>query len=139
MTQIEDIARRTVQGIYPAEAGIELLIRLRGVIVEGAAWVRTQTNDAGEYTWFSIDPRILHDEMGAWSGSEQRIVRIALSLLIGEDVNLRDDLGSFDPTTTRLVLAALSHALGAHEHTVPNPDGLGYVPAGTHIPWPAQP
>lgn len=65
------------KGIYPSEAGVELLIRSGRAVYDGAPWI---TRD-GDMAWIDVDE--LLRETGAWSGGERRLVRIAASLLGG--------------------------------------------------------
>jgi len=94
MTSIEDAVRAWANGIYPTEAGVELLIRQRKAIYEGAPWLIDLRDDralkiigtqhlGGDRTHVAVDVDTLLNESDAWSGGEQRIVRIAASLLGG--------------------------------------------------------
>ena len=114
-TDITDHLRRWARGMYTTEAAVELLIR------------------AQDGTFASIDrPWILPGDHGYWidlpaitehldglSGGEQRLLRIAAS--IGSDeatpVNLGNVLSGLDRPTLRLVLAAVAHAGGSHQHS----------------------
>lgn len=105
--EVRDWAR----GMYPLEAGVELLIRA-GRVYDGAPWV---VRESAHRTY--IDRDALESHMGMWSGGEQRIARIALSLLGGDPVRLDDDIPGLDRPSLDLVLAALAHANGSHEHS----------------------
>lgn len=64
------------------------------------------------------------------------------SLAGGEPVNLNDDVPGLDSEFVQLVLAAIAHAAGSHEHGGEiqfdqdgRPIGFGKVP-GSLYPWP---
>lgn len=104
-TTTADALRAWAKGIYPSEAGVELL-----------------------------------RETGAWSGGERRLVRIAASLLGGPAVDLSEDVPGLDRQAAALVLAAIAHANGSHEHSEFqfNEDGTprGFSRVPTLYPWP---
>lgn len=137
MTSIEDATRAWAKGIYPIEAGVELLIRHGKAIYENAPWLIDLRDDralevvgvqhhAEERTHVAIDVDRLLEHAGAWSGSERRIARIAASLIDGTPVDLNDALPGLDRTTLTDVLAAIAHANGSHEHS-----GVLYNEAGS--------
>lgn len=110
-TTLAERLRAWAEGMYALEAGVELLIRQGKAVYDGAPWI----NDDGEHAWLDIEA--LLDESGAWSGGEQRIVRLAASLIGDERVNLSDELSGNDRRATALLLAAIAHASGSHEHS----------------------
>ncbi|WP_420112125.1 hypothetical protein [Pseudactinotalea sp.] len=123
------------RGIYPVEAGVELLIRHDKAIYDDAPWV----HDDGERAWLDVD--VLLDGSGAWSGGEQRIVRLAASLIGQERVNLSDDVTGNDRRTTALVLASIAHANGSHQDGDVVFDDAGRpstVRLGSLYPWPSE-
>ena len=107
---LADRLRTWAKGMYPLEAGTELLIRQGKAIYQGAPWI----HDDGERAWLDVDT--LLDESGAWSGGEQRIVHLAASLLGEERVNLADEVSGLDREALDLLLAAIAHAGSSHEH-----------------------
>lgn len=136
MTTIIEALRAHARGIYPTEAGVELLIQAKLGIYDDAPWI---TRD-GDLAW--IDVEQLLDGSGAWSGGERRLVRIAASLLGGPAVDLSEDIPGLDRELASLVLAALAHANGSHEH-----GGFTFTEDGTPngimqhsplYPWPAD-
>ncbi|TYL50444.1 hypothetical protein [Agromyces mariniharenae] len=133
MTEIATRVRAWAKGMYPTEAGAELLIR-HGAIHDGAPWL----TDHGGLT--SIDTFVLLDETGAWSGGERRIVAIAASLLDGAPVDLCDIIPGLDRKNLALVLAAIAHANGSHEDGGIrfSDDGvpLGFYRDSSLYPWP---
>lgn len=86
----------------PRRAGTELLIRTGWT--ERGVWV----NDDGY-----IDPTRMTDEyIGAYSGGEQRLLRVAASLLGGEPVDLHYDLCGIDEYQKQQIMTAMAWALG---------------------------
>ena len=141
MTDIEDAVRAWARGIYPSEAGAELLIRQRRAIYQGAPWItELEVGDETGPGMASIDVDVLLYEAGVWSGGEQRVVRIAASLLGGPAVDLSEEIPGLDRENLALVLAALAHANGSHEHSgvETDPDGrpLRFVRLTSLYPWP---
>lgn len=148
---VEDGLRAWANGSYPLEAAVELLIRTgwtrRGDFYDDAI---EGTGQPGRW-WIDFDRvgAALRGERDApWlaaSGGELRIMRIANSLA-GNGLN--DTIPGLDRRNMALVLAALSHANGSHEHSriVPDPDGphvdentgtrLGIERLGPLYPWP---
>lgn len=102
--------RAWASGSRTTEAAVELLIRHRRAIHVRAPWLIS----AEEELW-SIDVDALRWHAGAWSGGEQRVVRIACSLLGGDPVRLDDDISALGRPEMDLVLAALSHAAGTDQ------------------------
>lgn len=140
-TTIEDAVRAWARGIYPSEAGAELLIRQGRAIYRGAPWITELDagSDSGPGRAF-IDVDALLYESGAWSGGEQRVVRIAASLLGAPAVDLSEEVPGLDRGNLALVLAALAHANGSHEHsgveTAPDGRPLRFVRLTSLYPWP---
>ncbi|MEL4506271.1 hypothetical protein AAEX63_15400 [Luteococcus sp. H138] len=137
---IEDQVREWARGMFPLEAGAELLIRC-GRVYEGAPWIVQ-----GSHRVY-VDCERLLDAAGAWSGGERRMALVAASLLEGAPVSLYDLVPGLDRRNAALVLAAIAHAAGSHADT-PEPevtwrDGKpvairrgGTEPLGSLYPWP---
>ncbi|MBX3196449.1 MAG: hypothetical protein KF727_15295 [Microbacteriaceae bacterium] len=143
MTDIEDAVRAWANGIYPTEAGVELLIRHGKAIYEGAPWIDELEPIGGDRPRMAaIDVDVLLEHTGGWSGGERRIVRIAASLLGDHPVSLYEDLPGLDRRGLLLVLAAIAHASGSHEHSdvVLDDDGRprGFRRLDSAYPWPAE-
>lgn len=147
MTDVHNALRGWAKGLYPLEAGVELLIRSsEGRFANpGQPWVQ-QGEDPG---WWWIDVEQMNeDNYGAFSGGEIRLLRIAASLLDGQPVDLSRNLPGLDREHLRLVLAAIAYASGSHEHTgppVPDPQGryvdhdgvrMSLTRLGSLFPWP---
>lgn len=108
--------RGWAQGLYPLMAATELLIR-SGWAGPNRSWVRDGTVTERRYRpW--IDFAMLGDPavIGAYSGGEQRFLRIAASLGTdgpdGVRINLSDELSGMDLHHASLVLSALTIATG---------------------------
>lgn len=133
-SEIVEGVRAWAKGMYPLEAGVELLIRQGRGIYAGAPWLY----DYGERVVVDVDE--LLDGIGAWSGGEQRVARIAASLLGGDRVDLNEDVPGLDRGHLSLVLAAIAHANGSHEDSVTRygSDGTpqGFDRVSTLYPWP---
>jgi len=143
MTELDDALRRWAEGIYTTEAGVELLIRQGRAIYERAPWlIETDWAEAGRPRMVALDVDALLDGTGGYSGGESRVIRIAASLLGGPAVDLSEDLPGLDRTHTALVLAAIAHANGSHEHSGVryNDDGrpVGFTRLTSLYPWPER-
>lgn len=116
MTGFHEALRRWAKGLYPLEAGVELLIRGCGGRFAnlGQPWVQ-QGDDPG-WWWIDVE-QMTEDNYGALSGGETRLLRIAASLLGGPPVDLSRNLAGLDREHLQLVLAAIAHANGSNEHT----------------------
>lgn len=110
-TSLTERLRAWAKGLYPVEAGVELLIRQGKALYDGAPWI----HDDGDRAW--LDPQTLLRETGAWSGGEKRIVAIAASLIGDSRTNLSDEVSGLDRHGLALVLAAIAHANGSHQHS----------------------
>lgn len=108
MSVHEDELRAWAEGLLPLEAATELLIRT-GWASPGYAWVKRE--DSGR-VW--IDFQGIPEMIGALSGGEQRVLRIAASLGADSPIILGDEITGLDRNTTALVLAAIAHAAGVH-------------------------
>lgn len=122
-TTSDDVAaqlRSWARGMYTTEAGVELLIR-SGRVYAGAPWLHA------EDTRVSVDVDELLVSAGVLSGGERRLVEIAASLLSKDHpVDLGNAIAGIDRHGVELVLAALAHANGSHEHS-----GFAYDDEGT--------
>lgn len=135
--------RAWAAGMYSTVAGVELLIRaFDGRLAHsGLPWIKVEADG-----WAWVDARAAMQEGGALSGGEQRVLRIAASLLhTGIAVSLSDVLPGLDREVLSLVLAAVAHAGGSHEHselvtTERDLDGqprqARLVQLGSLYPWP---
>ena len=112
---ITDQLRRWARGMYTTEAATELLIRAHNGIFASIEQPWIKPSDRAYW----IDFPAITEYLGGLSGGEQRLLRIAAS--IGSDeatpVRLGDVLSGLDRPTLRLVLAAVAHAGGSHQHS----------------------
>ena len=102
--QVTDALRAWAKGIYPIEAGVELLIRT-ALAGAGAPWIRPNA-DVPDRWWVDVD-QISADTIGVYSGGQQRVLRIAAALMGGEPSNLYEDVAGLDREPLALVLAAM--------------------------------
>ncbi len=127
--------RAWAKGIYGLEAATELLIRgFDGRFAEpGCPWVHPTVS--GHWIDFDAIPA----QVGALSGGEQRFLQIAAALSDGDvAVNLGHALAGLDREHVHLVLAAVAHAAGTHEHQdiAIRPDGtVTFCRPGAFYRW----
>jgi hypothetical protein len=144
MTHADDL-RAWAKGVYTIEAATEMLLRAFGgrFAAPGNPWIHTSTTPEGPQqvrAW--VDFASIPEDTGALSGGERRFLLLTAS--IGEDVPvvLSDVLTGLDRSVVQLVLAAVSHASGSHEHSGMTFDENGEPKAFTHLtalyPWPEQ-
>lgn len=143
MTHADDL-RAWAKGSYATEAATELLLRAFGgrYAAPGNPWVHAKTTTPEGYTegpW--IDFESIPEEVGVLSGGERRFLLLAASLAENVPVVLGDVVPGLDRGNLDLVLAAIAHAGGSHQHSdiSTNEDGSmtlnpGYL-ASLH-PWP---
>jgi hypothetical protein len=127
------------RGLYATEAAVELLARFHGgrFAEPGHPWIGT--DDSG---WCWLEPDQLTGPVTAsFSGGERRLLAICASLAGGRPIDLSDTLTGLDRDTIGLVIAAVAHASGSHQHAdlVIDPDrGVGFnrgrLPS--LYPWP---
>lgn len=97
----------------------------------------------GDFRWGAIP-----DTLGGSRAGERRLLMIAASIGGGTRINLADVISGLDRRVLDLVLAAISHLAGSHEHSEYMPtiqaDGSRTIdPASPRLdldaihPWPA--
>jgi hypothetical protein len=113
--------RAHAAGLYPEEAGAELLIGHGGILPRGdfAGFVHTGTSISDGTTlmaWIDWDAALsaLHDGQIPLCGGEQRILQLAASIAEGFPVSLRDTLPGLDNRNLKLLVTAIRHAAGQH-------------------------
>lgn len=137
-TTHEDQLRTWAKGSYPLVAATELLLRaFNGRFAKpGNPWV---IKDA-EYGNVWIDFEQIPENLDGLSGGERRLLMLAASLAdVGVSVELGDVLPGLDREVLNLVLAAVAHAGGSHEHSavVENTDGTASFQRQPSLyPWP---
>ena len=107
--------RAWARGIYPDEAGVELLIG-HAVFLDRADFASrfiTTPGDGDDLAVIDWPAAIAAlDDSLPCSGSENRMLRLAASLADGTPVNLRDTLTGLDDRNIQLVITAVLHASG---------------------------
>lgn len=119
MTHTDDL-RAWARGMYPTEAATELLLKAFGgkFAAPGNPWVHTSTEPEGPgqvRAW--IDFAAIPEEVGPLSGGERRFLMLAASLAEDVPVVLGDLVSGLDRENLDLVLAAIAHAGGSHQHS----------------------
>lgn len=111
----EDDLRTWAKGSYTMEAATELLLRAFGGRYAAAdrPWVRKDEHDGKPWIDFVSIP----EHLGGSSGGERRFLLLAASLAGSEPVVLGDVVPGLDRDHLDLVLAAIAHAGGSHEHS----------------------
>ncbi len=145
--EVEVALLRAAVGDYAAEAAVLLLandgywparLRTAGLItveaepVGGQLWARIE--------WAELDAALADGRLpGGREGLA--VLRVAVSLADGRPVDLADVAVALDRRTLGLVLAALAHAAGSHDHRAPAPAGHGPdtdARLGALFAWPAR-
>jgi hypothetical protein len=130
--------RAWARGAYDQEAGVELLVRAFGgrFAEQGCPWIRPGDRPG----WFWVDVLGLSEHLGVLSGGEQRILAVVASLIDGRRAidHLGETVAGLDRRHLQLVLAALAHAAGSHEHAelVGRGEELVFVPLQALVAWP---
>jgi hypothetical protein len=132
--------RAWAKGSLPLEASVELLVRAFDGRFARAdqPWIRIEANGA---TW--LDDQFLASSLEGLSGGERRVLTVVVALAdVGSvrRVDLTDVVTGIDRASLDLVLAALAHAGGSHEHAglIAARDGIGarLEPLAALHPWP---
>jgi hypothetical protein len=112
--------RACARGLYPAEAGVELLIShasflhrndFRHRFVRHGTSIADGATALAEIDWPAAVTALNTGDLPC-SGGEQRILRIAASLAHGIPVDLRDCLTGLDHHNTQRVITAVLHTSG---------------------------
>jgi len=110
--------RACAAGLYPDEAGTELLISHGGFLhrPDFSRFAVTFASITDGTPMARIDWQSVHsarrDGQLPLSGGEWRILQLAASLAAGTDVSLRDTLPGLDKRNLDLVTTAIQHAAG---------------------------
>jgi hypothetical protein len=107
--------RAHAAGIYPDEAGTELLISHGGFLRrhDFAAFVHAGTSISDGITpmaWIDWDAAITAQL--PISGGERRILQLAASIAGGTPASLRESIPGLDNRNLKLVITAIRHAAG---------------------------
>lgn len=114
--------RAWARGIYTDAAAVELLCRaFDGRFARDTQpWIVSATNGG----WWVDKEALEVQHLGAYSGGELIVLRAACALLGGELFDLRV-VSHLDRYHQDLLLAAIAHAGGSHEHAEIQPDPFG--------------
>jgi hypothetical protein len=128
--------REWARGSLPMGAGVELLLRaFDGRFADPSCrWVITGPDGLA---WVDVDA--LNAGTGVLSGGERRVLAMVAALIGESTVDVVDIVTGLDRAHLSLVLAALAHAAGSHEHTdvVIDPDGVARPSRpGALLRWP---
>jgi len=146
LDEVEVALLNAAVGDYAAEAGVLLLAndgywlaRLRA-----AGMITVEAEPVGGELWARIEWAELDDARadGRLPGSPEglAVLRVAASLADGRPVDLAEVAVALDRRTLGLVLAALAHAAGSHDHCAPAGHGADTdLRLGPLIAWPARP
>ena len=149
LEDVESALLRAAVGDYALEAAVLLLansghwlprLHAAGLItialddpVDGGPWAAVQ--------WAELDPALRTGTISG-PGGQLRLLRAAASLADGQPVDLADLTAGLDRAELTLLLAALSHAAGSHEHreVVRDRDGAPHPgpPLGPVVGWPLR-
>ncbi|ADB73456.1 hypothetical protein [Geodermatophilus obscurus] len=147
LDEVEVALLHAAVGDYAAEAAVLLLandgywlarLRTAGLItvevepVGGRLWARIE--------WVELEAGLAAGRLPG-SREELAVLRVAASLADGRPVDLADVAVALDRRTLGLVLAALAHAVGSHDHRAPAPAGHGSDTGerlGPLIAWPTR-
>ncbi|MET3803951.1 hypothetical protein ABIB25_000937 [Nakamurella sp. UYEF19] len=132
--------------MYTTVAATELLIRGFGGRFAGAEqpWIHASSSEDGQPHGAWIDFDVVPDRAGPLSSGERAYLLIAAS--IGSEqvqVNLSDEISRLGREHLDLVLAAIAHAAGSHQHSGLTFDRDGHPTGFTKLPslypWPTAP
>jgi hypothetical protein len=124
--------------MYETEAAVELLIRAFGGRFASTAYPWVGRSAAGS-VWLDAEKVTGYSEY--LSGGEQRVLAIVQALATAGPLwNLGGILAGVDRDHLALILAALAHAGGSHEHVkVQATDTrMSYVRLPALVSWPAD-
>lgn len=125
-------------GMYATEAAAELIIRAYGgrFTSPGYPWIG---RSAAGSVWLDAEQMTGHTDQ--LSGGERRVLAIVQSLATAAPVgDLGGILAGVDRDNLTLILAALAHAGGSHEHVTVHISGTGmsYLRLPALVEWPAD-
>ncbi len=121
--------RGWASGVTTCMAATELLIRT-GFARPGQTWIHPDG-------WIDFDQ--IEDNIGLYSGGEQRVLRIAASLFGSLKIDLGSEIAGIDRSLLEHVLAALSHVHGEGADIVHHAGGgASIVKSPVAYPWPGE-
>lgn len=128
--------RRWAQGAYAEEAAVELLVRAFGGRFASAGWAWVRACDRPGWYWLDADALARHTAV--LSIGEQRVLAVVEALASGGPLSdIGGILAGVDRPNLILILTALAHAGGSHEHVdiVATESGLSYCPLPPLLCW----
>jgi hypothetical protein len=131
---VDEDLRSWAAGTHPTAAAVELILRAFNgrFSLPGNPWIR---DEDGRY-W--LDVTAIEPNVGALSGGERRLLLIVADLVDGQ---LGDLVSGLDREALSLVLAAIAHTGGSHEHgdLIIDQENSTYTTTrlGSLYPWPA--
>ncbi len=132
--------RSWARGDYAEEAGVELLVRAFGGRFADPGWPWIQACDRPGWYW--VDAECMPANWGVLSRGERRVLALVAGLIADVPVEqLGLSLSGLDRSNLRLILAAIAHASGSHQHSGLSDDNgqLRLVQLPTLFGWPAEP
>jgi hypothetical protein len=134
--------RAWARGSYGDEAAVELLIRSFDGRFALTGWPWVALRQRPDEYW--LDAEAINPATSQLSGGEQRVLAVVAALAGSESLerNLTDVISGVDRRNQTLILAALSHSGGSHQHSdyQRRPDGsYAITEAGALFPWPETP
>ena len=111
--------RASAAGLYPDEAGSELLISHGGFLhrsdftgfVDTFTSISDGTTPMAQISWDAAISALHDGQLPVCSG-ERRILQLAASIAAGTLVSLRDTIPGLDSRNLHLVITAIRHAAG---------------------------
>jgi len=149
LDDVESALLRAAVGDYTAEAAILLLANFGHWLpqLQDADLITIEDDPAGGDRWAQIQwedlPAALTEGRIFGSSGELRVLRAAASIVDGQPLNLGDVASGLDRRGLSLLLAAIAHAGGSHEHREEtfDPDrGITYLgdKVPPLMPWPPR-
>jgi hypothetical protein len=146
LADVENALVRGAVGDYADEAAVLLLLNfghwLTQLASAGLITLMPETEGEGlwaQIAWPDLEPA-LADSLLVGSSGQQRVLRAAASIADASPVDLGDLAAGLDRRALTLVLAAIAHAAGSHEHhhTPRYPDGVPHPGDRLPplVPWP---
>jgi hypothetical protein len=145
---VENALLRAAFGDYADEAAILLLINFGHWLpqLQSADLITLTPEVDGEGRWAQIAWPDLEPALSTGlivgSGGEMRVLRAAASIADGQPIDLGDLAAGLDRRALTLLLAAIAHAAGSHDHRRLTYDGDGIARPGDQLPalvaWPVR-
>ena len=149
LVDVETALLSGAMGDYAAEAAVLLLVNdghwLPQLHAEGLITLAVDGDEPGG-PWADVDWAALDGALaaGVLSGDERQrlLLRAAAGIADGGPLDLGDLLAGLDRRSLTLLLAALAHAAGSHEHREVSHDPDGVAHPGHKlpplVPWPPR-